>query len=264
MAAVDGAQNPLNRNVELLPNLNHGCWQGFYNVMAIATFTLYVVAAVALTIFVGIIMPIYLPVSTVVIYQFQESAFAAHRYFKDLAEDQEKKAFIENNVAAKLATIPEDREGLIAYLRALNINANLIRDVEIVRLRPVIARFAFWRERSMRCSQQAEQTVSQAQPGDQNAHFSALNALEQAQLAKAHAAYYRGLILNPFIQDDIPAVFRYNPVPIPMRLVVDGLRARFGQAYRNDFLLYPTGLPRYTVEDLVPMTDEDLSRALFA
>ncbi len=265
--AADPVSPPtLNRYVELLPDSNYAWWQGAWNATSYALVVAYITGAVALTIFTGLVTPIYLPVITVCIYAMVPYAYSGFEYFQGLAAKQGYHALIEQGVAEKLSLVPENDSHLVNQLTTFGIDAKNIKGIpenEIQRMRPLIARYSFWRDLSSKNTQAAEQLRASLKEGDLLAQLQIMQLREEAQSAKAYAAYFRGIILNPLFLGELKEVFQSNFIPIQSQLMKQGLAHHFNEPSKYVVINHPDGKPRFALEELEKMHDEDLRQEFF-
>jgi hypothetical protein len=271
--AAPNQQNILNRYVELLPDSNHAWWQTAYNAFSTMIFVAFLLIAVGVTLFVGLNMAMYLPVAGVSLYSFVPLVYNGFAYVRQLAAQEGALAEVENGIAEKLEGLETDDYNLFSNrLRPLQIQLTQIEGYQpdqrfglLTRLRPVIARYLYWRDRAQTLSTRAEQLIARAQPADlRKKQLEALKLQENAQIAKAFAAYFRGVVLNPFLAHDWQGVFQLPQLP-PMeyRLIERGLADVYHDRLQERFLTYPDNAPRFTMQEVQGMTDIQLCQHFF-
>lgn len=269
--------NVLNKYVELLPTTDHQWWAGAYNAAATAIFVAFLIAAVATVIFVGITEPGYLPVAMVGVPMFLPQVNGYIAGFRQKALMETALDQVERGIAQRLERIPNTEEGARAALEAIKIPEEQIEELQqrlgnLTRMRPLIARYQHWEGVYKGTLYAADQMLTNAarapNPLQTKAmEFESLKLEDRALIEKTYAAYFRGVILNPFLAGDVEQVFTFTLMPMEARIMQKALADRYDTIrYTHEherFLNYPDKTPFLSWEKVEHVTIEELSIELF-
>jgi hypothetical protein len=260
------APDPLNRYVELTPYAYHGAWEVVCKIMSIMVLVAFIAAAVAATIITGILMPIYLPIAAFMAYAFAPYAYNGYQYFQQLAAKQAEKGAVENHVidllgmestpeggGPKQLLIPRDPAELSQFLiDKLGVGRDispLAEDADdklsVEQVRHLAARHLYHVERYVshgKAFNQLSQTGRDqlnTMPAQRTAVDpvqtlrTALIAREEMLAHKVYAAYFRGIILNPRLKEDVE-IFELDMPPVDVRMRDYGILTQFGASPQLD------------------------------
>ncbi|MBI2743501.1 MAG: hypothetical protein HYX48_06255 [Chlamydiales bacterium] len=234
-----------NRYVELLPNLDHLWWESTYNWAGLAVQVIYIIAAVAATILAGLLEPVYIPLVGMLALIYAEDIYTKGAgFFYQLAAAEKRMAEVECGVHEKLKT---DCYVAIAQMK---VSAPLeFRSGKLETLAPVIARALYWTERHDKLFQEQLQLTQKvenaaAQPianhneleADLKLRTQVIATRENMLIAKVHAAYFRAIVINPYLKGDIhtnvsraardpSALCTIDPIAAPLLVHDRGLSA---------------------------------------
>ncbi len=269
--------NVLNKYVELLPTTDHQWWAGAYNAAATAIFVAFLIAAVATVIFVGITEPGYLPVAMVGVPMFLPQVNGYIAGFRQKALMETALDQVERGIAQRLERIPNTEEGARAALEAIKIPEERIEELQqrlgnLTRLRPLIARYQHWEvvyKGTLNAADQMQINAVQApHPFQTRAmQLESLKLEDRALIEKTYAAYFRGVILNPFLAGDVDQIFTFTLMPMEARIIQKAMADRYDTARHTHeherFLNYPDKTPFLSWEKVEHATIEELSIELF-
>lgn len=178
------------------------------------------------------------------------------------------------------------------------VGPKIASGVDVERLRPVIARALFWENEATRLSQivathltnattaqqarlqanneqraaaqaqdrpafeQLAQRVSELSQIVTRERIAALTEQEKALTAKVMAAYFRGVVVNPFAEQDHTELFTLHKPDVRDQLADKGLALTFGEVREHPFLINARGEP-FTRDTIHRATVEQIRQVLF-
>jgi len=214
-------KNYLNRCVEIDPEKvgrSHAIKEKLWQVASIAAVVGFLVLAATAAVFTSLFFPAYIPLTAIVSISLIEPVYQIYAKCRMKAENQGGLAREELGVAKEMNEIKKKGgEAALNALRNMGISFYQIKNHQQLKdttpLINIVARFEFWRKRDLELKQEIDKLLKEKPENPEILKANRINAYMMKQLAyfaKAKAAFYHGLALNPFYQGNIDDICSFH------------------------------------------------------
>lgn len=245
------------------------CYKIFWKVLEISSLVAFTMLAVIAAIWTGIVAPIYLPITSVIVITLLPVVFKIYSFLNSKSEINARSERLESKVFETMAKLPKSKEDFIKHLEKLEVKVPA--SLSPTDLKPLAARYELCEELHGDAVKEigklkTKMVIPEKADKVQKYRLKILQLSEVAELHKINAAYFLGILQSPYDQRELSdlAKLAYNlPYPdegiIFTRLVAE----KFGDESANVLIQFKGDKSGTTIEELKKMSTEAVSKSLF-
>jgi hypothetical protein len=214
-------KNYLNRCVEVDPEKagrSHVRKEKLWQVASIASVVGFLIFAASAAVVTSLFFPAYIPLTAIINIGLIELIYQVYAKCKLKADHHGGLAREELGVAKEMKEITKNGgEGTLNALRKLGISFYQIKNHQQLKdtsaLANIIARFEFWRKRDIELNQEVEKLLKEKPENPNVIRANRINVYMLKQLAyfaKVKAAFYYGLIFDPFFKGSLEDICTFH------------------------------------------------------